>query len=72
MKKFQSIIFFNLLIGTQSGNFGTQNMKNWDPKRQTWDLNRKIVGTQKFFIQSKMVLKLVVTMIYLKKTIKVS
>ncbi len=37
MKKFQSLIFFGLLFGTQSGNFGTQNMKNWDPKRQTWD-----------------------------------
>jgi hypothetical protein len=42
MKQLQLIIFFDLLIGIQSGNFGTRNMKNWDLR----------IGTRKFFIQS--------------------
>jgi hypothetical protein len=34
MKKLLLIIFFDLLIGTQSGNFGTRNMKNWEWNRE--------------------------------------
>jgi hypothetical protein len=58
MKKFESIIFFNLLIGTQSDNFGTQNTKNWDPRIGTQ--NGK-VGTQKFFILKILNLKFIFT-----------